>query len=181
MSRIGKLPITLPQGVEVKVSDDNVISVKGPLGELSERIDREIEIEVESGVLSVKRPSDNKRHRSLHGLSRALINNMVQGVTQGFEKKLQIVGVGYKAAKSGKKLDLSLGYSHPVIMEDPDGITTVVNSPTEIVVKGISKQLVGNYASKIRAWRKPEPYKGKGIRYADEHVIRKEGKTGKKK
>lgn len=181
MSRVGRLPITIPQGVTVNVSDINVITVKGPLGELSEKIDKDISIEIDGETLTVTRPSDNKKHRALHGLSRALINNMVIGVTKGFEKKLQIVGVGYRATKSGKKLDLSLGHSHPVVMEDPDGITTEVPTQTEIIVKGINKQLVGNYASKIREWRKPEPYKGKGVRYADEHVRRKEGKTGKKK
>ena len=181
MSRVGRLPITIPQGVEFKISATNLVTVKGPLGELSEQIDKDIKIDIDGETLTVTRPSDNKRHRALHGLTRALLNNMVVGVTQGFERKLLIVGVGYKAAKNGNKLDLSLGHSHPVSMEDPEGITTVLNSPTEIVVKGINKQLVGNYASKIREWRKPEPYKGKGVRYADENVIRKEGKTGKKK
>lgn len=181
MSRVGRLPITIPQGVQINISDLNLITVKGPLGELSEQIDKDIKIEIDGDTMNVTRPSDNKRHRALHGLSRALINNMVVGVTQGFEKKLKIVGVGYKAAKNGNKLELSLGHSHPVVMEDPAGITTELPSNTEIVVKGINKQLVGNYASKIREWRKPEPYKGKGVRYVDEYVIRKEGKTGKKK
>ncbi len=181
MSRVGKAPITVPQGVQVNVSESNLVTIKGPLGELSEQIDKDIMIEVDGETLTIKRPSDNKRHRALHGLSRALINNMVLGVTKGFEKKLKIVGVGYKAAKSGKKLELSLGHSHPVVMEDPEGITTELPSATDIIVKGISKQLVGNYAAKIREWRKPEPYKGKGVRYADEYVARKEGKTGKKK
>ncbi len=181
MSRVGRLPITIPQGVTVTITDLNKVVVKGPLGELSEQIDKDIKIEIDGETLTVTRPSDNKRHRALHGLSRALIANMVSGVTKGFEKKLQIVGVGYKAAKNGKKLELQLGHSHPVVMEDPDGITVEVPTQTEIIVKGINKQLVGNYASKIREWRKPEPYKGKGVRYADEKVIRKEGKTGKKK
>jgi large subunit ribosomal protein L6 len=181
MSRVGKLPITMPQGVQIKISDTNLVTVTGPLGELSEQIDKDIKVEIDGETLSVTRPSDNKRHRALHGLSRALINNMVTGVTQGFERKLQIVGVGYKAIKNGNKLELSLGHSHPVVMEDPEGLTTVVPTQTEIIVKGISKQRVGNYASKIREWRKPEPYKGKGVRYSDEKVIRKEGKTGKKK
>lgn len=180
MSRIGRLPIAVPQGVQVNITETNLVSVKGPLGELSEQIDKDIKIEIEGDVLTVVRPSDNKRHRSLHGLSRSLIQNMMIGVTQGYEKKLKIEGVGYRAAKNGKKLDLSLGHSHPVVMEDPEGITTEVPTQTEIIVKGINKQLVGNYASKIRAWRKPEPYKGKGVRYVDEYVIRKEGKTGKK-
>lgn len=181
MSRVGRLPITIPQGVQFNISDSNLVTVKGPLGELSEQIDKDIKITIDGETLTVTRPSDNKRHRALHGLTRALINNMVIGVTQGFEKKLKIVGVGYKAAKNGKKLELSLGHSHPVVMEDPEGITTELPSATDIIVKGIDKQLVGNYASKIREWRKPEPYKGKGVRYVDEYVIRKEGKTGKKK
>lgn len=181
MSRVGRLPITIPQGVQINISDLNLVTVKGPLGELSEQIDKDIKIEIDGETLSVTRPSDNKRHRALHGLTRALVNNMVVGVTQGFEKKLKIVGVGYKAAKNGKKLELSLGHSHPVVMEDPDGITTELPTQTDIIVKGINKQLVGNYASKIREWRKPEPYKGKGVRYIDERVVRKEGKTGKKK
>ena len=180
MSRVGRLPITIPQGVQISVSSENLVTVKGPLGELSEQIDKDIKIDVDGETLTVVRPSDNKRHRALHGLSRALINNMVVGVTQGFERKLLIVGVGYKAAKNGKKLELQLGHSHPVVMEDPDGITVEVPTQTEIIVKGINKQRVGNYASKIREWRKPEPYKGKGVRYADENVRRKEGKTGKK-
>ena len=181
MSRVGKLPITMPQGVQIKISDTNLVTVTGPLGELSEQIDKDIKVEIDGETLSVTRPSDNKRHRALHGLTRALVINMVTGVTQGFERKLQIVGVGYKAIKNGNKLELSLGHSHPVVMEDPEGLTTLVPTQTEIIVKGISKQRVGNYASKIREWRKPEPYKGKGVRYSDEKVIRKEGKTGKKK
>jgi large subunit ribosomal protein L6 len=179
MSRVGKLPITIPQGVEVKVSETNLVTVKGPLGELSEQIDKDMNIVIDGDSLTVERPSDLKRFRALHGLSRALINNLVEGVTKGYEKKLQIVGVGYRATKKGKALDLQLGFSHPVSMEDPEGITTECPSNTEIIVKGINKQLVGNYAAKIRDWRKPEPYKGKGIRYVDEYVRRKEGKAGK--
>ena len=179
MSRIGKSPITIPAGVTVTVSDANLVTVKGPLGELSEQIDKDITVVIEGDIMNVTRPSDSKRNRSLHGLSRTLINNMVVGVTQGYEKKLKIVGVGYRAAKNGNKLDLTLGFSHPVQMEDPDGITVEVPSNTDIIVKGINKQQVGNYAAKIRDWRKPEPYKGKGIRYVDEYVRRKEGKTGK--
>lgn len=179
MSRVGKMPITIPQGVEVKVTDTNLVTVKGPLGELSEQIDKDIKISIDGETLQVERPSDLKRFRALHGLSRALIFNMVEGVTKGYEKKLTIVGVGYRATKKGKNLDLQLGFSHPVSMEDPEGITTECPSNTEIIVKGISKQLVGNYAAKIRDWRKPEPYKGKGIRYVDEYVRRKEGKAGK--
>ena len=178
MSRIGRLPIEIPSGVEVKI-ENNVISVKGPLGTLTQDFDKAITIKQEDGNIVVERPTDNKNHRSLHGLYRALVANMVEGVTKGYEKKLKIVGVGYRAAKNGKKLELQLGYSHPVVMEDPEGITVEVPNQTEIVVKGISKQLVGNYAAKIRDWRKPEPYKGKGIRYENENVRRKEGKSGK--
>lgn len=179
MSRIGKLPITIPSGVEV-VREDRTITVKGPLGTLVQDIDKSMIIEVEDGVLSVKRPTENKRHRAFHGLYRALIQNMVDGVTKGFEKKLRIEGVGYRASKSGKDLTLQVGHSHPVVMTDPEGITVEVPSNVEIIVKGIDKQQVGNYAAKIRAWREPEPYKGKGIRYQGEKVRRKEGKSGKK-
>lgn len=180
MSRIGNAPITLPSGVEIKISDKNLVSVKGPLGELSEQLNQSIQVNIEDGTLSVARPNDSKRMRELHGLSRALINNMVEGVTKGYEKKLEIVGTGYSANKSGKNLELKVGYSHPVILEDPQGIETQVPKEKEIIVKGINKQQVGNYAAKIREWRKPEPYLGKGIRMSDERVIRKEGKTGKK-
>lgn len=179
MSRIGRSPIELPEGVTVTVDASNLVTVKGPLGTLTEKINKDMTVNIEDKVLTVVRPSDKKQHRALHGLSRALINNMVVGVTKGYEKKLTIVGVGYRAAKKGKTLDLQLGFSHPVSMEDPDGITVEVPSNTEIIVKGIDKQLVGNYAAKIRAWREPEPYKGKGIRYVDEYVRRKEGKAGK--
>lgn len=179
MSRIGKLPVELPEGVTVTVDAKNLVTVKGPLGTLTEQINEDMKIEVEGTQLTIGRPSDKKHHRAFHGLSRALINNMVIGVTKGYEKKLQIIGVGYRASKSGKKLDLQLGFSHPVQMEDPEGITVEVPSNTEIVVKGINKQQVGNYAAKIRAWRKPEPYKGKGVRYVGEYVRRKEGKSGK--
>ncbi|BEP30112.1 50S ribosomal protein L6 [Helicovermis profundi] len=179
MSRIGRAPITIPSGVTVTVSDENLVAVKGPLGELSEKIDMNMKIVIDGETLTVERPNDNKRNRSLHGLSRTLIDNMVIGVTKGYEKKLKIIGVGYRAAKKGKVLDLTLGFSHPVQMEDPEGITVEVPTNTEITVKGINKQNVGNYAAKIRQWRKPEPYKGKGIRYVDEYVRRKEGKTGK--
>lgn len=179
MSRIGRKPIAIPAGVDVKI-EDNLVTVKGPKGTLSEQISKELSIEMKDGELEVKRPSDNKKHRSLHGLSRTLINNMVVGVTEGYSKKLEIIGVGYRAAKQGNKLVLSLGFSHPVEMEDPKGLEVEVPSQTEIIVKGINKQQVGNYAAKIRAWREPEPYKGKGIRYSGEYVRRKEGKTGKK-
>lgn len=179
MSRIGRLPIEIPQGVQVNISDDNLVTVKGPLGELSEKISPDMNISIEENTIVVARPNDNKRNRSLHGLSRTLINNMIIGVTKGYEKKLKIVGVGYRAIKNGNSLDLQLGFSHPVNMKDPEGITTECPTQTDITIKGIDKQLVGNYAAKIRDWRKPEPYKGKGIRYADEVVRRKEGKTGK--
>jgi len=181
MSRIGKLPVALPAGVEVKVSDNNVVSVKGPKGELQEQINKSIKVEINDGVLNVTRDSDTKEARSAHGLSRTLINNMVVGVTEGFSKRLQLVGVGYKAEKKGTKLVMSLGYSHPVEMEDPEGIQTEVTTPTEIIVRGISKAVVGNYAANVRKWRQPEPYKGKGTRYFGEVVRRKEGKTGAKK
>lgn len=179
MSRIGRKPIAIPAGVDVKI-EDNLVSVKGPKGTLSQQISKELTIQMKDGELEVTRPSDNKKHRSLHGLSRTLINNMVVGVTEGYSKKLEIIGVGYRAAKQGNKLVLSLGFSHPVEMEDPQGLEVEVPSQTEIIVKGINKQQVGNYAAKIRAWREPEPYKGKGIRYSGEYVRRKEGKTGKK-
>ena len=178
MSRIGIKPVAVPAGVEVKVDDNNVVSVKGPKGELQAEISKLLKIKVEANEIVVERDSDAKEKRSQHGLARTLIDNMVTGVTDGFEKKLEIQGVGYKAEKQGKKLVISVGYSHPVIMEDPEGITTEVPNPNEIVVKGIDKALVGNYAAIIRDWRPPEPYKGKGIRYQGERVRRKEGKAG---
>jgi len=180
MSRIGNKEILVPAGVTVTVDETNLVSVKGPKGTLSEKISKDMIIEQSEGKLLVKRPSDQKQHKSLHGLSRTLINNMITGVTEGYSKKLEIVGVGYRAAKQGKKLVLSLGFSHPVEMQDPEGIEVEVPTQTEIIVKGINKQQVGNYAAKIRDWRKPEPYKGKGVKYAGEHIRRKEGKTGKK-
>ena len=180
MSRIGLKPVTVPAGVEVKVDEKNIVTVKGPKGQLTQAIDPSMKIEINDGILTVTRPTENKKHKSLHELSSTLINNMIIGVTEGYEKKMEIVGVGYRAAKQGKKLVLNLGFSHPVEMEDPEGVETEVPTQLEIVVRGINKQLVGNYAAKIRAWREPEPYKGKGIRYAGEHVRRKEGKTGKK-
>jgi len=179
MSRIGKMPIDVPSGVEIKIAKNNLVTVKGPLGELSEKISERMKIAIDGNELTVERPSDTKINRSLHGLSRTLINNMVLGVTKGYEKKLTIVGVGYRVAKKGKALDFNLGFSHPLEMEDPDGITTEVPTQTEIVIKGINKQRVGNYAAIIRGLRPPEPYKGKGIRYENEQVRRKEGKAGK--
>ncbi len=178
MSRIGLKPINLPAGVEVKVDDNNLVTVKGPKGELQEQISSLVTIEQNDGVLTVSRDSDAKEKREQHGLARALINNMVVGVSEGYQKKLEIIGVGYKAEKKGKKLVLSLGFSHPVEMDDPEGIETECPSATEILVKGINKTQVGNYAADIRSLRKPEPYKGKGIRYEGEYVRRKEGKAG---
>jgi large subunit ribosomal protein L6 len=177
MSRIGFKTITIPAGVEVKV-DGNVVSVKGPKGELQEKISDLLTVEINDGVLEVKRDGDEAEKRAQHGLARTLINNMVIGVTQGYSKKLQLVGVGYKAEKKGNKLVLSLGYSHPVELPDPEGIKTETPDANTVIVSGIDKALVGNYAANIRAWRKPEPYKGKGIKYEDEHIRRKEGKTG---
>ncbi len=180
MSRIGKLPITVPAGVEVTLAEGNLITVKGPKGTLTRKLADDMNIAVEAGVVTVTRPSDLKKHRALHGLTRTLIFNMVEGVTKGYEKVLEINGVGYRAAKSGKKLTLTLGYSHPVEMEDPEGIETVVEGTNKITVKGIDKERVGQFAAEIRTKRPPEPYKGKGIKYADEHIRRKVGKTGKK-
>jgi large subunit ribosomal protein L6 len=180
MSRIGKMPVEIPAGVEIKVDGDNTVSVKGPRGELREKISKLVGVELQDGVLLVTRRGDDKPARSAHGLSRSLIANMVTGVTAGFEKKLQISGVGYRAEKKGDALVLSLGYSHPVELPDPEGISTETPSPTEILVKGVSKAAVGNYAAIVRAFRPPEPYKGKGVRYANEVIRRKEGKTGKK-
>ena len=180
MSRIGKKPVVVPAGVEVTVDANNVVTVKGPKGQLSQEISKLIKVEVADGEVLVSRASDAREERSHHGLARTLINNMVVGVTSGFEKKLQLVGVGYKAEKKGDTLVLSLGYSHPVELKDPEGITTECTSATEVIVKGIDKAVVGNYAANIRAWRRPEPYKGKGIKYADEVIRRKEGKAGAK-
>ncbi|MBM7615288.1 50S ribosomal protein L6 [Alkaliphilus hydrothermalis] len=179
MSRIGNKPIEIPQGVEINVDSNNKVTVKGPLGTLSEQISKDITLQQEGNMLTVVRPTENKKHKSLHGLSRTLVANMVQGVTKGYEKKLELVGVGYRANKQGNKLVLSLGYSHPIEMIDPEGLNVEVPTQTEILVKGINKQLVGNYAAKIRDHRKPEPYKGKGVKYAGEYIRRKEGKTGK--
>ena len=180
MSRIGIKPIQIPAGVEITVDENNNVTVKGPKGELTHSVDSNLKITIEDGVLTVSRPDDGRVMRSQHGLARTLINNMIEGVEKGFEKKLEIQGVGYRADKKGDTLVLSLGYSHPVELKDPEGITTETPSQTQIVVKGIDKALVGNYAANIRAWRAPEPYKGKGIRYEGEQVRRKEGKAGVK-
>ena len=175
MSRIGKQPIAVPEGVDVSIQPE-AVSVKGPKGELSEAKARAIEVREDDGQLLVSRPSDRGEHRALHGLTRSLIANMVEGVTRGFEKRLEIQGVGYRATMQGENLQLAVGYSHPVIVEAPAGIEFEVPAPTQVVVRGISKQLVGETAARIRKTRPPEPYKGKGIRYADEHVARKVGK-----
>jgi len=179
MSRIGRMPVELPGGVEVK-NENGIVTVKGPKGELTQSISKDMIINIDGNILTVSRPSDNKEHKALHGLTRSLINNMVIGVTTGFEKNLEIVGVGYRAQKQGKKLVLNMGYSHPVEMEDPEGIETAVDGTNKIIVKGIDKQKVGAYAANIREVRAPEPYKGKGIRYSGEYVRIKEGKSGSK-
>ncbi|MBQ8942114.1 MAG: 50S ribosomal protein L6 [Firmicutes bacterium] len=179
MSRIGKLPVAIPAGVDVKLEEGNVITVKGPKGTLTRKLVDDLEIKVEGAEIVVTRPSDLKRYKSLHGLTRTLIANMVEGVTNGYSKVLEINGVGYRAAKAGKKLTLTLGYSHPVEMEDPEGITTTVDG-NKITVSGIDKEKVGQFAAEIRTKRPPEPYKGKGIKYTTETIRRKVGKTGKK-
>ena len=179
MSRIGRMPIAIPAGVTVDVAENNKVTVKGPKGTLERILPSEMEIKVEGAEVVVSRPNDLKKMKSLHGLTRTLIHNMVVGVTEGFEKKLEVNGVGYRASKSGKKLTLNLGYSHPVEMEDPEGIESVVDG-NNITIKGIDKEKVGQYAAEIRDKRRPEPYKGKGIKYADETIRRKVGKTGKK-
>lgn len=179
MSRIGLKPITIPAGVEINIDANNYAVVKGPKGKLEQQLAKDIKIDIQGMEINVSRPSDNKMHRSLHGLTRTLLNNMIVGVTEGYQKVLEIVGVGYRAAKQGNKLVLNLGFSHPVEMEDPQGIETLVEGNNKIIVKGIDKQQVGNYAAVIRDWRSPEPYKGKGIKYSDEVIRRKAGKTGK--
>ena len=180
MSRIGRMPIAIPAGVTVEVAENNKVTVKGPKGTLERVLPEEMEIKVEGAEITVTRPNDLKKMKSLHGLTRTLIANMVKGVTDGYEKVLEINGVGYRAQKQGKKLVLSLGYSHPVEMEDPEGLETVVEGTDKIIVKGIDKEKVGQFAAEIRDKRRPEPYKGKGIKYADEVIRRKVGKTGKK-
>ena len=179
MSRIGRMPVAIPAGVTVTIAENNNVTVKGPKGTLVRDLPVEMEIKEEDGHIVVTRPNDLKKMKSLHGLTRTLINNMIHGVTEGYEKVLEVNGVGYRAAKQGKKLVLSLGYSHPVEMEDPEGIETVLEGQNKITVKGISKEKVGQYAAEIRDKRRPEPYKGKGIKYADEVIRRKVGKTGK--
>ena len=180
MSRIGRLPIPVPAGVTVTIADDNTVTVKGPKGELSQKVNKDIKVEQVGAEILVTRPSDSKPHRSMHGLYRTLVNNMVVGVTKGFEKVLLIEGVGYRASMEGTKLNLALGYSHPILLDAPAGISFETPAATKIVVKGIDKQAVGAIAADIRAFRKPEPYHGKGIRYENEVIRRKEGKAGKK-
>ena len=179
MSRIGRMPIAVPAGVTVDIAENNKVTVKGPKGTLERVLPSEMEIKKEGEEIIVTRPNDLKKMKSLHGLTRTLINNMVVGVTDGYTKELEVNGVGYRASKSGNKLTLNLGYSHPVEMVDPDGIESTVDG-NKIVIKGIDKEKVGQYAAEIRDKRRPEPYKGKGIKYADEVIRRKVGKTGKK-
>ena len=180
MSRIGKMPITVPAGVTVTI-EDNFVTVKGPKGELSRQINKNMKLTLDNGVLTVERPNDDKENRAMHGLSRTLINNMVVGVHTGFSKTLEINGVGYRCALQGKNINFTLGFSHPVVKEPPAGITFEVPAPNKIIVSGANKEVVGAVAAEIRTLRPPEPYKGKGIRYAGEYIIRKEGKTGKGK
>ena len=180
MSRIGKLPVVIPSGVTVTVTPDNVVTVKGTKGQLVKTMSKEIQLTVENNEVLVSRSSEDKKHRALHGLTRALVQNMVIGVTQGYQKTLELVGVGYRAQLQGKKLVMNLGYSHPVEVEPVAGVDFEVAAANKVIVKGIDKELVGAIAADIRTWRKPEPYKGKGIKYDNEVIRRKEGKTGKK-
>ena len=179
MSRIGRMPITVPAGVTVNVDENNLVTVKGPKGTLSQQVNPAIPLKQEGNVLTLERPTDSKPHKAMHGLYRALVHNMVVGVTDGFSKTLEMVGTGYRASVEGKKLTINIGFSHPVVLEAPEGITYETPNQTTIVVKGSNKQQVGNLAADIRAIRKPEPYLGKGIKYQNEHIRRKEGKTGK--
>ena len=179
MSRIGKMPITIPAGVTVNVDGNNLVTVKGPKGTLSQQVNPAITLKQEGNVLTLERPTDSKPHKAMHGLYRALVHNMVVGVTDGFSKTLEMVGTGYRASVDGKTLTINIGFSHPVVLEAPEGITYETPNQTTIVVKGSNKQQVGNLAADIRAIRKPEPYLGKGIKYQNEHIRRKEGKTGK--
>ena len=181
MSRIGRAPIAIPAGVEINVADNNVVTVKGPKGTLTQQFNANMAIALENGVLTVARPNDAKENRALHGLTRTLINNMIVGVTQGYKKELDVNGVGYRVAKEGNKLVMNLGFSHQVIVEEKDGITIEVPGPNKIVILGCDKQAVGQFAAEVREKRPPEPYKGKGIKYADEVIRRKAGKTGAKK
>ena len=179
MSRIGRMPINIAKGVDVKIEEGNLLTVKGPKGTLTQRLHPDMILKLEGSVLTVERPSDDKAHRSLHGLTRALAANMVEGVTNGFKKELEINGVGYKAAKQGKQLVLNLGYSHPIYFDEPEGITFDVPTPNKIIVSGADKQKVGQLAAEIRIKRPPEPYLGKGVKYVEEKIRRKSGKAGK--
>lgn len=180
MSRIGKQPVTIPAGVTVTVADSNVVTARGPKGTFTQQLAKDMIIKVEGSEATVTRPSDDKEHRALHGLTRSLLHNMVIGVSEGFSKSLSIQGTGYRAALQGKKLVLTLGYSHPVEMEAPEGITIEVPSQNSVIVRGVDKQAVGQFAAEIRSTRAPEPYHGKGVRYEGEHIALKEGKAGKK-
>ena len=181
MSRIGRMPITVPAGVEVSVAAGNIVTVKGPKGTLTQQLHPAMMIELDGAVINVKRPSDAKEHRSLHGLTRTLLSNMIVGVSEGYKKELDINGVGYRANKDGNKLVMNLGFSHDVIVPEIDGITIEVPNPNKVIVLGCDKQKVGQFAAEIREYRRPEPYKGKGIKYVDEVIRRKAGKTGGKK
>lgn len=181
MSRIGKMPISIPNGVDVTLGEGNLVTVKGPKGTLSQKLSEKMTISNDNGTITITRPNDEKENRALHGLTRTLLNNMVVGVTEGYKKELDVNGVGYRVAKEGKKLTMNIGYSHPVVMEEIDGITIDVPSPNKIIINGIDKQKVGQFAAEVRGKRPPEPYKGKGIKYTDEVIRRKEGKTGVKK
>ena len=181
MSRIGRMPITVPAGVTVSIADGNVVTVKGPKGELTRALRTEMTIKQEGNLITVERPSDEKLHRSLHGLTRTLVSNMIVGVTDGYKKELEVNGVGYRCAKDGKNLVMNIGFSHQVIVPEIEGITIDVPAPNKIIVSGCDKQAVGQFAAEIREKRPPEPYKGKGIKYADEVIRRKVGKTGGKK
>ena len=180
MSRIGRAPITIPAGVEIKLDENNHVTVKGPKGTLESNFAPQMKLEQEAGVLTVSRPNDEKENRSIHGLTRSLLNNMIIGVSEGFKKELSVQGVGYRVAKDGNKLVMNVGFSHQIVVEETNGITVDVPNPNAIIVSGIDKQKVGQFAADVRKKRPPEPYKGKGIRYADEVVRHKEGKTGAK-
>ena len=181
MSRIGKMPITVPADVEVTIAAGNLVTVKGPKGTITRRMHPAMQIAQEANVIRVTRPNDEKENRALHGLTRTLINNMVQGVKEGYKKELEINGVGYRASKDGNKLVMNIGFSHPVIVPETDGITIDVPAPNKVVISGCDKQMVGQFAAEVREKRPPEPYKGKGIKYVDEVIVRKVGKTGGKK
>ena len=181
MSRIGRMPITVPAGVTVDIAEGNVVTVKGPKGELTQALRPEMKVKLDGAVLTVERPSEDKLHRSLHGLTRSLLHNMVVGVTEGYKKELEVNGVGYRVSKEGSNLVMNLGYSHPITVAETDGITIDVPAPNKIVISGCDKQKVGQFAAEVREKRPPEPYKGKGIKYANEVIRRKVGKTGAKK